>query len=157
MADKDLARRIAEIEDIESIRKLKGRYCLYVDQRNEDGWASLFTEDGVWESDKFGVYEGREAIRGLFRNIPDFLSFALHYVTNPIIEVDGDRATGNWLLLEPCTFIQGNQPTWGGGPYEEQYVKPGGEMKFKPPKPKTSFRTSVGQRLVKKTFRPRLI
>jgi hypothetical protein len=36
MADKDLENRIAQIEDIESIRKLKGRYCLYVDQRNED-------------------------------------------------------------------------------------------------------------------------
>jgi hypothetical protein len=73
MADKDLEKRIAEIEDIEAIRKLKGRYCLYVDQRNEDGWISLFTQDGVWESDKFGVHEGREAIRTLFRNIPGFL------------------------------------------------------------------------------------
>ena len=55
MADKDLEKRIAQIEDIEAIRKLKGRYCLHVDERNENGWVSLFTEDGVWESDKFGV------------------------------------------------------------------------------------------------------
>lgn len=152
MADKDLEKRIAEVEDIEAIRKLKGRYCLYVDQRNEDGWVSLFTQDGVWESDKFGVHEGREAIRTLFRNIPGFLSFALHYVTNPIIEVDGDRATGNWLLLEPCTFIQGNQPTWGAGRYEEQYVKVGGEWKFKRLKLISSFWTPYEQGWVKKRF-----
>jgi hypothetical protein len=48
---------------------------------------------------------------------------------NPIIEVDGNRATGNWLLLEPCTFVQGNQPAWGAGRYEEQYLKVGGEWK----------------------------
>ncbi len=33
-------------------------------------------------------------------------------MTNPIIEVNGDHATGSWLLLEPCTFLQSNQPTW---------------------------------------------
>jgi SnoaL-like domain len=40
------------MEDIEAIRQLKARYCLYVDQRNEDAWVSLFTEDAAWESDK---------------------------------------------------------------------------------------------------------
>ena len=58
MAEKELEKRIAQLEDIEAIRQLKARYCLYVDQRNEDAWVSLFTEDVVWESDKFGIHEG---------------------------------------------------------------------------------------------------
>jgi hypothetical protein len=112
MADKDLEKRIAQIEDIEAIRKLKGRYCLHVDERNEDAWASLFTEDGVWESDKFGVHEGREAIRALFRSIPEFLSFAVHYVTNPIIEVDGEWKFKRLKLISSF---------WT--PYEQGWVK----------------------------------
>ena len=152
MADKDLEKRIALIEDIEAIRKLKARYCLYVDQPNEDAWVSLFTEDAVWETDQFGVHQGREAIRPLFRSIPGFLSFAVHYVTNPIIEVDGDGATGNWLLLEPCTFIQGDQPTWGAARYEEQYVKLSGEWKFKRLKLISSFWTPYEQGWEKKRF-----
>jgi hypothetical protein len=47
MAEKELERRIAQLEDIEAIRQLKARYCLYVDQRNEDAWVSLFTEDAA--------------------------------------------------------------------------------------------------------------
>jgi hypothetical protein len=50
MAEKELERRIAQLEDIEAIRQLKARYCLYVDQRNEKAWVSLFTEDAAWES-----------------------------------------------------------------------------------------------------------
>jgi hypothetical protein len=152
MADQDLERRIAQIEDIEAIRKLKARYCLYIDQPNEDAWISLFTEDSVWESDKIGIRKGREAIRVVFRSIPDFLRFAVHYVTNPIIEVNGDHATGNWLLLEPCTFAQSNQPTWGAGRYEEQYVKLGGEWKFKRLKLTSSLWKPNEQGWVKRRF-----
>ncbi len=75
MAEKELEKRLTQLEDIEAIRQLKARYCLYVDQRNERGRVSLFTEDAVWESDKFGIHEGREAIRTLFRGIPSFLNF----------------------------------------------------------------------------------
>jgi hypothetical protein len=45
--EKELERRIAQLEDIEAIRQLKARCCLYVDQRNEDAWVSLFTEDAA--------------------------------------------------------------------------------------------------------------
>ncbi|HVB79810.1 MAG TPA: nuclear transport factor 2 family protein [Candidatus Binataceae bacterium] len=152
MASNDLEKRIAQLEDVQAIRQLKARYCLHVDRRNEDAWVSLFTQDGVWESDKFGIHEGREAIRALFKSIPDFLNFALHYVTNPVIEVDGNRAIGNWLLLEPCTFVQGNQPAWGAGRYEEEYVKVGGEWKFKHLKLISSFWTPYTQGWVEKRF-----
>jgi hypothetical protein len=36
IAEKELEKRIAQLEDMEAIRQLKARYCLYVDQRNED-------------------------------------------------------------------------------------------------------------------------
>ena len=131
MSASDLEQRIAQLEDIEAIKKLKANYCLHVDHGNEEGWVSLFTEDAVWDSDKFGRYQGREAIRGLFRQIPEMLHFAIHYVMNPIIEVDGNRATGIWYLLEPCTFAKGKQAAWGAARYDEEYVKVGGQWKFK--------------------------
>jgi hypothetical protein len=40
MAEQELEKRIAQLEDIEAIRQLKARYCLYVDQRKEDAWVS---------------------------------------------------------------------------------------------------------------------
>jgi len=70
MSANDLEQRIAQLEDIEAIKKLKASYCLHVDHANEEGWVSLFTEDAVWESDKFGRFEGREAIRGPLQEYP---------------------------------------------------------------------------------------
>ena len=49
---------------------------------------SLFLGDGVWDGGPFGRYEGRTAIEEFFRKAPELISFANHYVTNPIIEVD---------------------------------------------------------------------
>src|SRR4029077_12300662 len=100
MSASDLEQRIAQLEDIEAIKKLKATYCLHVDHANEEGWVSLFTEDAIWESDKFGRFV-RDAIRGLFRSITEMLRFAIPYVMNPIIEVNGNSATGIWYLLEP--------------------------------------------------------
>lgn len=131
MSSGDLAARLQRLEDIEAIKGLKARYCAHVDIRDEDAWVSLFTPDAVWDGGEFGRYEGEAAIRQFFRSIPGLLNFALHYVTNSFVEVDGDRATGHWYLLEPCTFADGNQAVWGAARYEEQYVRVQGEWKFK--------------------------
>ena len=47
MSASDLEQRIAQLEDIEAIKKLKASYCVHVDHANEEGWVSLFTEDAV--------------------------------------------------------------------------------------------------------------
>jgi ketosteroid isomerase-like protein len=152
MSASGLEQRIAQLEDIEAIKKLKANYCLHVDHANEEGWVALFTEDAVWDSDKFGRFEGREAIRGLFRHIPEMLYFAIHYVMNPIIEVDGNRATGIWYLLEPCTFAKGEQAAWGAARYDEEYVKVGGQWKFKRLKLGSWFWTAFDQGWAKRRY-----
>ena len=49
MSVTDLEQRIAQLEDIEAIKKLKASYCLHVDHANEEGWVSLFTQDAIWD------------------------------------------------------------------------------------------------------------
>lgn len=145
-----IEQQVQTLEDIEAIRKLKARYCLAVDVRDEEGFVSLFTEDAVWDGGSIGRYEGREAIRGFFRAIPQTLAFALHYVMNPIITVQGERATGTWYLLEPCTTVKDNQAVWGAARYEEEYVKVGGAWKFRRLQLLSSFWTPFDQGWVKK-------
>jgi len=116
----ELARRVQELADIEEIKKLKARYCLYVDTGEPDKLAELFVEHAVWDGGVVGRYEGREAIRTFIRNLPHLLSFALHYVMNPRIEVRGTDATGQWYLLEPCTMVKTNQAVWETARYEDQ-------------------------------------
>ena len=150
---KDLARRLQVLEDIEAIKKLKARYCAYCDNNYDaDGIAALFTEEAVWDGGSFGKYEGREAIRTFFQGAPKLLPFAIHQVMNPLIEVQGDRATGRWYLFQPCTLAEGNQAAWLAARYEEEYVKVGGEWKFTHLKVFSSFMTPYEQGWVKKKF-----
>ncbi|MGD9765944.1 MAG: nuclear transport factor 2 family protein [Candidatus Binatia bacterium] len=120
----DLTRRIQAQEDIEAIKQLRARYCLNVDEANWSAMGDLFAEDAVWDGGPFGRHAGRAAIQKFFDELPRALAFAVHYVMNPIIELQGeDRATGIWYLLEPCTMREGNQAVWGTGRYDEEYTK----------------------------------
>ena len=149
----DLERRLLVLEDIEAIKKLKARYCAHCDNNYDaDGIASLFTEDTVWDGGKFGRYEGREAIRTFFRGAPRIFPFAIHQVMNPIIEVEGEQAKGQWYLFQPATLAEGNQAVWLAARYEEEYVKVGSEWKFKRLKVFPSFLTPYDQGWVKKRF-----
>ena len=149
----DLERRLRVLEDIEAIKKLKARYCAYCDNNYDaDGIAALFTEDAVWDGGKFGRYEGREAIRTFFRGAPRIFPFAIHQVMNPIIEVEGEQAKGQWYLFQPATLAEGNQAVWLAARYEEEYVKVESEWKFKRLKVFPSFLTPYDQGWVKKRF-----
>jgi hypothetical protein len=60
----ELEKRLQTLEDIETIKRLKARYCAMCDAGyDSDGLAGLFTEDAVWDGGSFGRFEGREAIR----------------------------------------------------------------------------------------------
>ena len=119
----ELEARVRHLEDIEEIRLLKARYCEAVDARDSDAWVDLYTVDAEWRGGRFGTYLGLEAIGRYFNSILQNLSFTVHLVTNERIEVDGDRATGRWSLLEPCTFSDGNVAVLGAGVYDEQYLR----------------------------------
>ena len=134
----ELEKRIRVLEDIEAIRKLKVRYAVACDINADPAItydardiANLFSEDVVFDPGVLGdKVQGREAIRQAFSKVPTRMSFAVHYVNNPIIEVDGDIAKGTWYLLQGATFIKGNRAVWGSGRYEEEYARVNGEWKI---------------------------
>ena len=149
----DLTRRIQAQEDVEANKRLQTRYGDLCDNGYDaDGIAALFTEDAVWDGDLFGRYEGREAIREYFRGASSQITFALHFVMNPIIAVDGQTATGTWYLFQACTFAGDNQAIWGAARYDERYVKQDGEWRFKSLRLASSFWTPYEQGWVKKPF-----
>ncbi len=128
----ELANRVQVLEDIEAIKKLKARYCAYCDDNYDaDGLASLFTEEAIWDGGEvLGRNEGREAIRQFFQSSSRRLPFAIHHVMNPTIDVQGDTATGQWYLFQPCTLARGNRAAFLAARYNETYVRLDGEWKF---------------------------
>jgi ketosteroid isomerase-like protein len=130
-----LEKRLRTIEDIEEISKLKARYCNCVDggwdrpTHDFDGVVELFTEDGVWDAGEKLRGDGREGIREFFKKARS-ISFAFHRITNPIIEIDGDTATGNWHVMVALTHPDG-RAVWIAGIYNDEFVRTAEGWKFK--------------------------
>ncbi len=126
-----LEQRITRLEDIEAIRKLKARYCeICDDAHNPDKVTTLFAPDGIWESADFGKAVGHQEIRALFRQFQKTFSFSQHNIMNPIIDVDGNRATGIWYIMGPWTYAETNEEKWLALRYDDDYVKVDGEWKY---------------------------
>lgn len=93
------------------IRELIERSARHIDDRASDRLAALFDEDGVLQL-AGTVFAGRQAIRAMFTpaGTPDPPSWtepgqllkqpaAAHRMSNPVIDVHGDRATAETDLL----------------------------------------------------------
>jgi hypothetical protein len=134
MHQESLEQRVARLDAVEAIKRLKAQYCAYCDDNyNPEGIASQFTHDGIWDGEAFGRYVGRDEIKGFFRRISGDILFAAHLVLNPIIEVQGaDHATGKWRLIMPATAQENGkkEARWLLGAYDERYVRIDGVWHF---------------------------
>ena len=96
--------RLRRLEDIEAIQQLIARYAKAVDRNGDPALvAPLFTEDAVWHCEGIGHWETREGIlREIRPNCTTFMPWAMHYMTQPDIEVaaDGLSATSRHYLWE---------------------------------------------------------
>jgi uncharacterized protein (TIGR02246 family) len=65
----ELTTRLEALEAVEAIKKLKARYCQCADERDAEGFANLFTEDGVFEGGAFGRGQGRAGVAAFLRGV----------------------------------------------------------------------------------------
>lgn len=125
----DLEKTVQRLADIEDIKQLKARYAAACDEDyNPDKLAPLFTEDAIWDGSILGYAEGRKAIHTFFSGSKDLVSFAIHQISNPLIEIDGDTATGQWYLWQPMVF-QG-AALWLSATYADEYVRQDGQWLY---------------------------
>lgn len=121
-----LADRVQRLEDIEAIKRVIVRYAQGADKRNDpDIMVPLFAENGVWDGgDRFGVYQGHDALRNFFAETGSFINWTLHYMVSPAVDisVNSGKADAFWYLWE--TAVMPEQETekdvacWIGGTYE---------------------------------------
>jgi hypothetical protein len=130
-----LRRRVEVAESVLQIHELKAHYGELVDQRFSAGGlvdgarlrqvsaeaAGLFTVDGVWDGGPgLGRHVGRAAIAQ--RLAESTLTFSRHLFMKPRITVEGDRASGRWDLLSPCSRPDGSS-WWMCGFEEDEYTR----------------------------------
>lgn len=122
--------RLARIEARIDICELRYEYCYRVDSRDWDGYADLFVEDAHLDFGPVGTFDGREAIRSFVEDVVgERHPFLAHMVHNPIVDVEGDTATGRWYFEVPCTFSDGSAG-WIQGTYDDEYRSVDGEWLF---------------------------
>ncbi|MET7441785.1 nuclear transport factor 2 family protein [Streptomyces sp. NPDC005496] len=114
------------LSDIEEIKKVKARYCRFLDTRDWQQLGRLFTDDC------------RFAIAGNDQSVDEFISVArawlgdatsVHSVCMPEIEITGIEAAVIWGMEDIVFFpAEGDRPPkgiHGWGHYHEEYRKEG--------------------------------
>lgn len=146
---------VRELLDIEAVKQLKARYCAYCDDGyNPEGIASLFTQDGSWDGGDFGLHQGRDAIKSFFRSVSSVVTFAVHHVCNPIIEIDGESGRGDWLLWQALIMQPNDQPFWLSASYADAYRKVDGKWLFEKVTLRTKFFTPYAEGFGKTRLAP---
>lgn len=124
--------RLQRLADLEDLRRLKFTYARLVDkmpgehtQEDEDALANVFTENAVADfGARLGRIEGRAALRKLFtQSLPASRNWFMHFVTNPLLDVHGDRATGQWMVLAYTQSRDTKIQSVVLGRYQDEYVR----------------------------------
>ena len=127
MTLEEIEKRLRINEDIEEIKKLHYRYinCLTLSQY--DGILECFSENPVvdlGEGSQEGVVStGREEIAQRFKQILSGAHIGRegNFIVHPIIDVDGDEATGTWLSYFLHVKDHGDPLHWMQGIYDCKY------------------------------------
>jgi uncharacterized protein (TIGR02246 family) len=108
-------------EDERAIRNLVARYCHAIAERDDDAWAATWAEDSEWVV-LGATLRGRDAILAHYRKLVASVRWAVQFSHDGIVEVDGDTASGRWLIFELLQWGNGA----GGhnvGRYRDRYVR----------------------------------
>ena len=133
----DLERRLESLEARGEIERMHAEYLRAVADRQFDGLVDWFTDDAVIDMRVHGVKAGREAILEHFSHMVETpLDGATYFVTSPVVEVDGNTATGiwTWHRLYSTVQVAGQTVTswgvWDEGRYDCEYRREGGRWRF---------------------------
>jgi hypothetical protein len=114
----------------EAIKELKARYFYHIDEQDWEAFNELFTEDVYLNyGEELGEYEGQEGLEEFAAQIGGQMDTSSHMAANPIIDVDGDTATGRWYVDAREAFSNG-QTGITQAEYRDEYRRVDGEWKF---------------------------
>ena len=133
--DQELLARVRRLEDRVEIERLFFDYRRFLDARDLHSYSRLFCEDGEWTG-RTGSAVGPEAIQTMLEanlspNPPAPDATSWHIVSNPTIDLDGDRATAHttWALVRRA---DGDVPQVALlGHYDDVLARENGRWKFK--------------------------
>lgn len=118
-----------DLEAIEEVKQLKARYFRYLDTKQWERWATVFTHDAVLEhpANRAEPVVGRDQIVEMVSTQLAEVT-TVHHGHMPEIEVlDDTHARGVWAMSDLLSFPvpggRGRTSYEGAGHYIERYVK----------------------------------
>jgi len=119
---------LRELADLEAIRDLARRYAHCVWQKDAQGCADLFIEDGEMDAGLGApLIKGRAAMVKVYT--PTFQTSDLQpFVHNHVIDLEGETATGTCYLDLRATM--NGTAMIGSGFYNDRYVRTARGWKF---------------------------
>lgn len=112
---------LRRLEDESQLRTLVATYAHAVARRDADAWGGTWAEDSAWNL--LGQSpRGREAIVALWSGLMTRFEFVVHRASDPILGIDGDRATGVWAITEQGRSLDGEAMLLLGR-YDDVYVR----------------------------------
>ncbi|HLV07195.1 MAG TPA: nuclear transport factor 2 family protein [Croceibacterium sp.] len=127
--------RLRRAEDQLAIQRVIVEYAARIDARDFDGYADLFAREGEWRNGAT-VRRGRAQIKDLLVGLfgepaPDYVNMeSYHLVSNPQVDVDGDRATARSRHLLIMRGADGSPVPELTGVYEDEFIREDGEWKI---------------------------
>ena len=119
------------LEDRLAIWDVKARYCRFLDSKQWDSFAGLFTDDAILDVVDAGgppAVQGRDNVLALVKVSVETAKTA-HQVHNPEIAFDGETAEVIWAMQDRVVYAEGHGLV-GYGHYTERYRKQGGVWKI---------------------------
>ena len=115
----------ANVQDAHDILTLSNEVSQAADKGEHEKWADGFTEDGVFNSPKYGVSKGRKALIEFITSFTDAVKGGRHITTNHLIMVDGDKARQECYLI---FTVDGKLVLTGQ--YVDDLIRTDGKWKF---------------------------
>lgn len=101
------------------VRALVARYCHAIASRDHDAWADTFAVDAEWTV--LGrTARGRDEALALYLQLVSGCAWAVQRATDGWIEVNGDTATGRWIITESIQLTSGAS-LMNLGTYQDDY------------------------------------
>ena len=118
--------------DKNAIRELLAAYCFHLDAYRFADMASLFTEDGTWDT-AFGKGTGHAGIIAQAESIPPpdgVRPRRVHLTANIVITLNGDTAKvdSNWTVIQNSKT---GPKTGSAGAYQDEVVRRDGRWLFR--------------------------
>jgi uncharacterized protein (TIGR02246 family) len=123
--------RLRRLEDLEEIRQLFTDYGRHLDAGDVQAYSELFADDGEVLLGPIGRAKGRPAIVELMTKVRERARTAsFHLITNPVIHLDGDRATAEvlWTVIRPDA--DGKLEVAMFGRHHDELVRERGRWRF---------------------------